>query len=164
MLYLGAASGTTVSHVSDLVGPVSRCFPAAIEKVLSLEIVLIELGFSVIVRRMVLSMRLNFLTEVVGIWSTWRRSVRMLSRLLRMQDILPSTECLLVWWMLYSLMLLNLTRSAFSVLKAFFFFMVDVLISFICFGLITWYMDLILCKDFHKWFLFFLFLKIMFVL
>ena len=26
VLYLGAASGTTVSHVSDVVGPVSSCF------------------------------------------------------------------------------------------------------------------------------------------
>jgi rRNA 2'-O-methyltransferase fibrillarin len=26
VLYLGAASGTTVSHVSDIVGPVSRIF------------------------------------------------------------------------------------------------------------------------------------------
>lgn len=26
MLYLGAASGTTVSHVSDIVGPVSFCW------------------------------------------------------------------------------------------------------------------------------------------
>ena len=26
VLYLGAASGTTVSHVSDIVGPVSSCW------------------------------------------------------------------------------------------------------------------------------------------
>ena len=28
VLYLGAASGTTVSHVSDLVGPVFHIFPS----------------------------------------------------------------------------------------------------------------------------------------
>lgn len=66
VLYLGAASGTTVSHVSDIVGPVS-CFSVVFLHILEFTYFANQVPF-LLVGRKVLFMRLNSLTEVVEIW------------------------------------------------------------------------------------------------
>ena len=110
VLYLGAASGTTVSHVSDVVGPVSthdvlrNIVPVAI---LEMELLLIN---SQPFCRLEWFMQWNFLTEVVGTWLTWQRSGQMLFPSLKMLDIQQSTECWLAWLMWYFPMLHSLIR------------------------------------------------------
>lgn len=72
-MYLGAASGTTVSHVSDIVGPVSS-FTALniLDKCIVIMILLIfefqgnYMSFLMLLCRQELFMLLNFHIEVVG--------------------------------------------------------------------------------------------------
>ena len=100
VLYLGAASGTTVSHVSDIVGPVSSYYEKCGLYMLVYWKVLLKvkklLYFDC---RLEWFMQWNFLIEVVETWLTWQRSVLMLSQSLKMLDILLSIECWLAWWM-----------------------------------------------------------------
>jgi rRNA 2'-O-methyltransferase fibrillarin len=80
VLYLGAASGTTVSHVADLVGPVIK--------------------FNIYISfRKAQFMQSNSQREVEEILSTWLRREPMSSPLLKMQDIPRSTECSYPWSM-----------------------------------------------------------------
>lgn len=112
VLYLGAASGTTVSHVSDVVGPVSflvalRNMPYSFATFM-VEFLLINNNLSF--GRLEWFMQWNFPTEVVGTWLTWQRSGQMLFPSLKMPGTQQSTECWLAWWMWYFLMLRSLIR------------------------------------------------------
>ena len=78
VLYLGAASGTTVSHVADLVGPV------------------IKINY-LYFHRKVQYMQLNFQREVEETWLTWLRKELTLFQSLKTPDIPKNTECLYQW-------------------------------------------------------------------
>lgn len=65
VLYLGAASGTTVSHVSDIVGPVSVIFNTAVLKLVKL---IIDSYNCCCFCRLELFMQWSFLIEVAETW------------------------------------------------------------------------------------------------
>ena len=95
VLYLGAASGTTVSHVSDVVGPVSSFSSTLV--LMYPNLVRTNSNGMCLVFRMGWFMQWSFLTGVVEIWSTWPKSEPMLFPSLKMLDTLLSTGCYLGW-------------------------------------------------------------------
>lgn len=90
VLYLGAASGTSVSHVSDIVGPVRSTIPQD-ENYKFLQI--LNPLF-----RMEWFMLSNSLTGQAAISSIWPRSAPTSFQSSRTPDILTSTGCLFRWW------------------------------------------------------------------
>ena len=116
VLYLGAASGTTVSHVSDVVGPVSIIQNCIILDLWNRRADQSVLCCSLCIYRLELSMQQSFPIEVVVTWSIWQRSELMLYPLLKMLDIQLSTGCQLEWLMSYFLTLLSLIRCGLNFL------------------------------------------------
>ena len=103
-----------VSHVPDIVGPVSiYCEICGLYMLWFIGNSCLKLKLLYFDCRLEWFMQWSFLIEVVEIWLTWQRSVLMLSQSLKMLDILPSIECWLAWWMWYFLMLLSLIRIRF---------------------------------------------------
>lgn len=101
VLYLGAASGTSVSHVADIVGPEGTVY--AVE-------------FSHRSGRDLINMVRNPKPSLVSHTDFSRRpTAPTLFLLLRMPVTLSSTACCFPWWTASLLMLLNLTKHVLSV-------------------------------------------------
>ncbi|KAM3250559.1 hypothetical protein P3S67_022971 [Capsicum chacoense] len=84
VLYLGAALGTTVSHVSDIVGPQGVVYAVEFSHRSGRDLV-----------NMAKFMQWNFLIEAEGTWLTWQRNAQTLFPSLKMLGTQQNTECLL---------------------------------------------------------------------